>query len=51
VAIVMDAVYQFVSVRWFYPGEALIVAVVLAVLPYLIFRSVVNQILRRRWRH
>jgi hypothetical protein len=50
VAIVMDAVYQFISVRWFYPGEALIVAIVLAVLPYLIFRTAVNPILRRRWR-
>jgi hypothetical protein len=50
VAIVMDAVYQFISVRWFYPGEALVVAVVLAVLPYLIFRTAVNLILRHRWR-
>jgi hypothetical protein len=49
-AIVMDAVYQFISVRWFYPGEALVVAVVLAVLPYLIFRTAVNLILRHRWR-
>jgi hypothetical protein len=51
VAIVMDGIYQFVSVRWFYPGEALIVAVVLAVLPYLVFRSIVNRILQRRMRH
>ena len=36
VAIVMDAVYQFISVRWFYPGEAVMVAVILAVLPYLV---------------
>jgi hypothetical protein len=48
VAIVMDGVYQFISVRWFYPGEAVIVAVVLAVLPYLVFRSLVNRILRHR---
>jgi hypothetical protein len=47
-AIIMDGVYQFVSVRWFYPGEAVMVAVVLAVLPYLVFRSLVNRILRRR---
>lgn len=50
VAIVMDAIYQFISVRWFYPGEAVLVAVVLAVLPYLVFRSVVNRVLRRRSR-
>jgi hypothetical protein len=48
VAIVMDGVYQFISVRWIYPGEAVIVAVVLALLPYLVFRSLVNRILRRR---
>ena len=48
VAIVMDAVYQFISVRWVYPGEAVMVAVVLAVLPYLVCRSLVNLILRRR---
>jgi hypothetical protein len=51
VAFVMDGIYQFVSVRWFYPGEALIVAVVLAILPYLVFRSIVNRILQRRMRH
>ena len=45
-AMVMDAIYQFISVRWFYPGEAVVVAVVLAVLPYLVFRSVVNRVLR-----
>jgi len=48
VAIVMDGIYQFISVRWFYPGEALMVATILALLPYLVFRSVVNRILRRR---
>ena len=47
-AIIMDGIYQFISVRWFYPGEAVIVAVVLAVLPYLVFRSLVNRILRHR---
>lgn len=51
VAIVMDAIYQFISVRWFYPGEAVMVAVVLAVVPYLVLRTLVNSILRRRLRH
>ncbi|MEJ8826118.1 hypothetical protein WKW80_29510 [Variovorax humicola] len=48
VAIVMDAIYQVISVHWLYPGEAVMVAVVLAVLPYLVFRSLVNRILGRR---
>jgi len=47
-AIVMDGIYQFISVRWFYPGEAVMVAAVLALLPYMVFRSVVNAVLRRR---
>jgi hypothetical protein len=47
-AIVMDGIYQFISVRWFYPGEAVMVAAVLAALPYLVFRSLVNAVLRRR---
>jgi hypothetical protein len=50
-ALVMDAIYQFLSVRWFYPGEALMVSLILAVLPYLVFRSVVNRILRRSKQH
>ncbi|MDM0079667.1 hypothetical protein QTI17_03590 [Variovorax sp. J31P179] len=47
VAVVMDAIYQFVAMRWVYPGEALMVALVLAVVPYLLFRSLVNWMLRR----
>jgi len=27
-------VYQFIAFRWFYPGEALIVAIILALFPY-----------------
>ena len=48
VAIVMDGVYQFILVRWFYPVEALMVAIILAVVPYLLLRGVVNRILSRR---
>jgi len=48
VAIVMDAVFQFISVRWFYPGEAVMVAAILALLPYLVVRGLVNRILRPR---
>ena len=28
-AVVLDGVYQFLVLRWFYPGEALLVAIVL----------------------
>ena len=36
VAIVLDGVYQFIALRWFYPGEAIVVAVILAIVPYLL---------------
>jgi hypothetical protein len=48
-AIVMDVIYQWIVLRWIYPGEMLIVAVALAVFPYLLLRGPVNR-LARRWR-
>lgn len=46
VAFVLDGVYQVIALRWFYPGEALIVAVLLAILPYLLLRGAVNRVFR-----
>lgn len=46
-AIVMDVIYQLIVLRWFYPGETLIVAVALAVIPYLLLRGPVNRLARR----
>ncbi len=43
-AFLLDSVYQFVALKKFYPGEALIVAFCLAVLPYLFMRAAVNRI-------
>jgi hypothetical protein len=45
-AIIMDLIYQMIVLRWFYPFEALIVAFVLAFLPYILFRGPVNRIAR-----
>jgi hypothetical protein len=45
-AIVMDLIYQFIVFRWFYPFEALIVAFLLAFVPYLLIRGPVNRIAR-----
>jgi hypothetical protein len=45
-ALVMDAIYQFIVLRWFYPGEALVTAFVLAVLPYLLIRGPAARIAR-----
>ena len=44
--IVIDGVYQFIVFRWFYPGEALTVAIVLAIVPYLQIRGLANSIAR-----
>lgn len=44
VALVLDTTYQAIVFRTFYVGEALIVAAVSAVLPYLIFRGPVSVI-------
>ena len=42
--IMMDVVYQLIVFRWFYPLEALLVAVILAFIPYLLIRGPVNRI-------
>jgi hypothetical protein len=47
-ALILDAAYQFLELRWFYPGEALLVALILAVLPYFLLRGAVNYLSRRR---
>lgn len=49
-AIIMDIIYQWLIHRWIYPGEMLILAVILAVVPYLLLRGPINR-LARRWRH
>ena len=46
-AIVMDVIYQWIVQRWIYPGETLIVAVALAVFPYLLLRGPINRLARR----
>jgi hypothetical protein len=46
-ALVMDAIYQIIVSHWFYPGEALLVAFILAFVPYLLIRGPVNRIARR----
>ena len=50
IAAVLDGVYQYLALRWFYPGEALLVACVLAVIPYLLVRGPVNLLARARRR-
>lgn len=46
-ALVLDVVYQVVVQQFVYPGEALVVALALAILPYLIVRGLVTRLARR----
>jgi hypothetical protein len=43
----MDAIYQWRVLGTFYPGEALLITILLAVLPYLLLRGPVSLIARR----
>ena len=47
--IAMDVIYQFLEFKTFYPGEALIIAVLLCFVPYLAIRGPVTRI-ARWWR-
>lgn len=42
-ALVLDVVYQLVVLRFVYPGEAILVALVLAIVPYLVVRGLVTR--------
>jgi hypothetical protein len=44
----MDVIYQYIALKTFYPGEAVIVAVALAFFPYLLLRGPIARI--ARWR-
>jgi hypothetical protein len=46
-ALALDVVYQFIEVRFVYPGEAVIVAFLLAIVPYLILRGLVTRLASR----
>jgi uncharacterized membrane protein YjjB (DUF3815 family) len=46
-ALVIDVIYQVIALRWVYPGEAVLVATILALVPYLLVRGPVNRIARR----
>ena len=46
-AIIMDIIYQLIFQRWVYPLELILVAILLAVVPYLLIRGPVNRIVRR----
>ena len=47
-AVVLDVVYQILVLRWVYPAETLLVAFLLAFLPYLLIRGPVNRLAHPR---
>ena len=46
VAVVVDVIYELIVYRMVYPVQALIVATVLCVVPYLLFRGTVTRIIK-----
>jgi hypothetical protein len=46
-AAVLDIIYQLVVLHELHPLQAVVVATILAIVPYLIFRGPVNRIVRR----
>jgi hypothetical protein len=45
--LVMDAIYQFIVFDTFQPAESVIIAVLLAFVPYLVVRGLVTRVARR----
>ena len=45
-AVILDVIYQLKFQGTLYPGEILIVALVLAIAPYLVLRGPVNRVVR-----
>ena len=48
--IIMDVIYQIIVFRRFYPVEALVVAAVLALVPYVLIRGPVTRVLRGKYK-
>ncbi len=45
-ALALDAIYQLLVLRWVYPGQALLVATLLAIVPYCLVRGSITRIVR-----
>jgi len=49
-ALVLDVIYQLVVLHWVYVGQAILVATILAIVPYVFLRSLVRRVAARRGR-
>ena len=47
-ALVLDVVYQIIVLGFVYPGEVIIVAFILAIVPYLILRAMANRLAQKK---
>ena len=47
-AVLLDVVYQIIVLRFVYPGGTVIVAFLLAIVPYLLIRGPVNRLARKK---
>jgi hypothetical protein len=45
-AVAMDIIYQLIATHGIYPGETLLVAASLAILPYIVLRGPINRMIR-----
>jgi hypothetical protein len=43
----MDVIYQWRELDTFYPGQAAVIAILLAFVPYLVFRGPIERIAQR----
>ena len=48
IALALDVIWTLVTFRWVYPLQSIIMVLVLALLPYLIFRGIANRASARR---
>ncbi|MBL8825192.1 MAG: hypothetical protein JNJ77_21575 [Planctomycetia bacterium] len=44
VAVILDVIYEIIVLRWIYPIQTIIVALALAIVPYLVVRGLTNRI-------
>ena len=44
--LVIDAIYQFIEFKTFHPAEAVIIALLLAFVPYVVLRGIISRIAR-----
>ena len=48
VAVILDVIYQLIELHMVYPGEAIVVAILLAIIPYLLVRAAVTRLFGKK---